>query len=160
MHTKLPQKTSTFERRAKQALKNNAISLKQSESCFHLYIPLTGAHKIATENQHLLYASKGSPENQHPLSRARGEKVSLFPFRKYIHFTLAYSTYPLLLHTKLPQKTSTFKRRAKRALKKISLYIPLTGAHKIATWNQQFWEGSKASTKKLGSSDTKSIVKF
>ena len=52
VHTKVPQKTSTFERRAKRAQKTAPLSLERSERSFPLNTPLTGAHKSATENQH------------------------------------------------------------------------------------------------------------
>ena len=50
VHSKAPQKTTTFERRAKEALNSAPLSLEWSERSFHLYIPLTGTFKRATEN--------------------------------------------------------------------------------------------------------------
>ena len=42
----MPQKTATFERQAKRALKSATLQLKQSRRSFPFYIPLTANHYI------------------------------------------------------------------------------------------------------------------
>ena len=46
------------------------------------------------------------------------------------------STYPLPVHTKVPQKTTTFERRAKRALKSATLQLKQSIPH---TTNHYIW---------------------
>ena len=107
---------------------------------FPHYIPLAGAPKSATENHHFWEASKASPEKQLPLSWAKREKFpslhnpywctqkchrkpALFrgeqsePWKESPSLLskareVSLTSYPLLVHSKLPQKTTTFERRA------------------------------------------------
>ena len=107
--------------------------------------PQLSAHKSATENHHFWEASKASPE-KYPLSlsRAKQEKFpslhNLYRCTQKGHrkppllrgeqsqpwistpLSLKWSkrsslpTYPLPVHSKVPQKTTSFERRAKGAL--------------------------------------------
>ena len=133
VHTKVPQKTTTFERWAKRALKSDSLSLERSERSIPHYWRTQKCHRKPP----LLRGKQSEPWKVTPSFSSKVRKVSL-------------STYPLLVHTKVPQKTNTFERRAKQALKSDSfllersersfpLYIPLTGADKSATENHHFW---------------------
>ena len=142
---KSAKKNTTFERRAKRALKSALLSLKQSERSFPFYIPLTGAHKSAKKNT--TFERWAKPALKSALLSLLSE-VREVPLSKY----------PLLVHSKVPKKTTTFERWVKRALKSAPLflkrresnfpfYIPL-----MPYWCKQkktrFWEASGAGSYK------------
>ena len=73
-------KTTTFERRAMQALKSAPLPLKQSKRSFPFYISLTGAFKSASENRHFCEAS------------GAGSYKWLWPFIYLLHFSNQFET--------------------------------------------------------------------
>ena len=108
VHSKVPRKTTTFERRSKRTLfKCPPLSWAKREK-FPFHIPLTSAFKSATENHHFWEVSKASPVKCPPSLLSEAREVS-------------FSTYPLPVNSKVPQKTTTFERRAKWAPNKYPL---------------------------------------
>ena len=132
-------KTTTFERRAKRALNK--------------YPPLSRAKREKFPSLHTPYQCTQKCHRKPPLLRCEQSK----PWK-----IVPLSIYPLPVHPKVPQKTTTFERWAKRALnkypplsrakqEKFPFYIPLTGAPKSATENHHFWEASNTSPEKCPS---------
>ena len=85
-----------------------------------LYIPLTGALKFSTENHH--FSVSPSLHTPYWCIKICHRKPSLFSLPHYIpltgalkiatenhHFSVFLTTYPLLVHSKVPQKTITFQ---------------------------------------------------